>query len=205
MRLTDLSLLHPTMRAASLALDAGLAAAKIPLRLFEGARTPERQADLYCEGRVPGIGTPGKFTTFALPWRSRHQYGLAQDRVFFVNGVWSWVEPEKGMWSRYWEIARDCGLEPLKFEAPHVQLMDIHTPDLLAGKFPPGGDSSWSSWVASCVHTWGNTTRMVHNIVMPAAPPFSEMPVHADRPHIDLPPGMLYDEATGTCRVSDQT
>jgi peptidoglycan L-alanyl-D-glutamate endopeptidase CwlK len=203
MRLTDLSLLHPTMRVASLALDAGVTKAKLPLRIFEGARTPERQADLYCEGRVPGIGTPGKFTTFSRPWRSRHQFGLAQDRVFFVNGIFTWVEPEKGMWSKYWELARACGLEPLKFEAPHVQLAGIKTSNLAVGDFPDGGDSSWSTWVASCIHRWGDATRMVHTIVMPAAPPSTEVNEPVARPVIELPPGLLYDEASGMCVVAD--
>lgn len=41
----------------------------------EGVRSPERQAQLYAQGRT----SPGQIVTNARPWESAHQYGLAID------------------------------------------------------------------------------------------------------------------------------
>lgn len=60
-------------------------AAGYTVDIFEGFRAPHRQAILYSQGR----DTPGKWVTDAKPWQSFHQYGLAFDVAFKVNGKWS--------------------------------------------------------------------------------------------------------------------
>lgn len=50
MRLTDPLLLHKAFRARIRALDDALGKEGIPLVLYEGARTPFRQAELYARG-----------------------------------------------------------------------------------------------------------------------------------------------------------
>lgn len=86
---------------------------------FETYRTIQRQASLYAQGRT----APGKIVTHARPGESWHHYGLADDLVFDGDPSterveWSW----NGNWKRLHELAAACGLETLKFEAPHVQL-----------------------------------------------------------------------------------
>lgn len=201
MRLTELSLLHPRFRSASRSLEQLLVAAKIPLRRFEGARTPDRQLELFLQTRVPIVKPP--HVTFTKPWQSRHQFGLAEDWVFWVNNTWSWVEPEHGMWAKYWELAHSVDLEPLKFEAPHVQLAGMDPQALAAGDYPTGGDSSWATWLDAQIHAWGHEQRLVHGFTIPGAPAEYVVPPAPPvaRPPIILPPGLLFDEGTGMCRI----
>ena len=54
-RNNDLQLLHPRVREAVIQVQAGLNSEGIPFRAFEAFRFPERQADLYAQGRTkPG-------------------------------------------------------------------------------------------------------------------------------------------------------
>lgn len=199
MRSTDLTLLHPMMRAACEELESDLAREKIPLRFFEGFRTPRDQADLYFSGRVPRVGVFGKFKTFSRPWESRHQYGLAADYVFYVHNMWTWIEPEKGMWDRFHVIAQALDLTPLKFEQPHVQISGLSTKALQAGQYPPLGNHSWETNLAAAIRTWGPETRLEHGITLPGAPvtPESE---DLERPDVEIPLSLVYDAEAGVCR-----
>src|SRR5512134_2288927 len=78
--------LHPAVRGRVERVLARLAAERIPFRLFEGFRAPQRQQYLWDQGRV----RPGAKVTNAQPWQSMHQYGLAVDLVLWENGKWSW-------------------------------------------------------------------------------------------------------------------
>lgn len=169
----DPSHIHPVMREKSAALDKALAAAGIPLALYEGGRSPQRQAALYSKGRGQdgfGVGAPLRHVTNARAWESKHQYGVAEDRVFFVDGAWSWAEPEKGMWARYQELAHGLGLVTLSFEKPHVEL-DVSLGSLRAGHYPVPGDDSWSDWLESMIEAWGPGERSVGGLIHPGAPP----------------------------------
>jgi peptidoglycan L-alanyl-D-glutamate endopeptidase CwlK len=53
-----------------------------PVRIVEGYRSLERQAELYAQGRT----TPGPKVTNAKPGYSWHNYGLAVDFVFKKEG-----------------------------------------------------------------------------------------------------------------------
>lgn len=60
--------------------------AGVHVMIFEGWRSPQRQASLYAQGRT----APGKVITKADAWQSIHQLGLAVDIVFDKNGQPSW-------------------------------------------------------------------------------------------------------------------
>lgn len=163
MRLTDKTLLHPSFRERLKEVDARLVAESIPLYLFEGPRTPFRQAELYALGRT----TPNtKTVTKAPAWRSYHQFGLAADYVFKVNGQWTWDEPKHGMWLRYQQIAHEFGLDVLSFEKPHIQY-PWPLNDLTRGIYPLNGDAGWTNWLGGQIEQWGTQVRNGQ----PGAPP----------------------------------
>lgn len=167
-----------------------LAKEGLPLRVYEGARTPFRQAELYARGRVAGHGDLGKHVTFSLAWHSMHQFGLAADMVFFVNGGWSWDEPQdhKGAWKRYQQLAAQCGLEPVRkkdgsiLEWPHVQLPS-NLVKLRAGEYPPGGDEQWAWFLNQQIDAWGGEPKTFWAQQHPAAPPRAI--VGPERPHLE--------------------
>lgn len=167
-RSTDTRNLHPVLRDVLHDLDARLFAANIPLQLYEAGRSPFRQAELYAIGR--GTGTPGKHVTRARAWSSFHQWGMAADYVFKINGNWTWDEPTSGMWSEYQGIATGLGLRPLSFEKPHVE-WPWPLSSLQAGKYPEGGDADWRDWLETQIESWGQEARVVGGITHPAAPP----------------------------------
>lgn len=190
-RNADPALLHPTVRALVSSLLRELQAEGIPLALYEGARTPERQVELYKRGRVAGYGPLGHHATYDTAWTSRHQYGMAVDLVFRKpgsSGSWTWAEPSPGAWKRYQEIAARIGLQALKrangsvIEWPHVQhpwpLVKLRN-----GEYPAGGDASWADNLNASIFRWGPRSRRIAAVDHPAAPP--RVVLEPDRPHLD--------------------
>ena len=198
-RVADLALLHPEMRERSEDLESALRRSGIPLRRFETWRAPRRQAALFYRGRVPGHGKPGKRVTFAKPWRSRHQYGLAEDWVFRIGRRWSWDEPERGQWESFTTLAQSCDLQTLNFERPHVQLPGIKVSDLIAGRYPEGGDDPWRLNLLAAIGAWGVESRKRHGIDLPGAPVPPPDEDDLDRPDAVVPDGIRYDEELGLC------
>ena len=145
-RNNDLNLLHPVVREAVLKIQKTLNDEGIPFKVFEAYRFPERQADLFAQGRTK----PGKIVTYAEPWRSYHQYGLAVDFVLFENGQWSWDDggTKKKCWHRMQELGKNNGLAPLDFEVPHLQISGTSSNALSQGHYPSGGDDLWSEYSA---------------------------------------------------------
>lgn len=186
-RLADPKLLHPALRGTVVKLEAALAEARIPLALYETFRTPERQVELYKRGRMTGYGPLGKHVTYTLAWESRHQYGLAVDLVFKVDGKWTWDEPEKGMWVRFHEVAKKLGLQPLVnskgrvIEWPHVQ-HPYPLVKLRNGEYPPGGDDSWMDAMNEAIFRWGSKPRRFGATDHPPAPPRAQ---DDERPPLD--------------------
>ncbi len=89
-----------------------------PLALFEGYRSPERQAELYAQGRT----TPGRKVTNAKPWMSWHQYHLGLDIAYFDGKKWYWPKEEEA-WERPAAIFEDLGFEWLfPYERVHFQM-----------------------------------------------------------------------------------
>ncbi|MCA1494595.1 M15 family metallopeptidase [Ensifer sp. NBAIM29] len=153
----DLALLHPAMRERVGRLMVDIAAANLPLRVFEAWRSPERQRHLYAQGRT----RPGRKVTFAEAWESYHQYGLAVDVVGFVDGAWTWDLPDS-VWRRMHDLGAAHGLERLGFETPHLQLADLKIGDLMDGDWPDGSDPSWRNNMAAVIDRWDG---------QPSAPP----------------------------------
>lgn len=82
----DQKLIYPLLnvkveRALKAAAEKGY-----PLAIFEGYRSPQRQTQLYSQGRT----APGQIVTWTKAWESYHQYGLAVDVVGFDGHVWNW-------------------------------------------------------------------------------------------------------------------
>ncbi len=155
----DLTLLHPAMRERVRQLMDDIQAENLPLKVFEAWRSPERQSSLYAQGRT----SPGQKVTFARAWESYHQYGLAVDIVGFVNGGWTWDLPEP-VWAKMHELGAAHGLERLGFETPHLQLADLKIGDLMKGRWPDGGDTSWRDAMETAIARWNGD---------PPAPPMA--------------------------------
>jgi peptidoglycan L-alanyl-D-glutamate endopeptidase CwlK len=146
MRRAELSLLRPDFRTALVGLMERLDEQQIPLAPFETIRSPGRQAELYGRGRNPDAADYGRTVTRAQAYQSAHQYGLGADLVFrLANGVWTWDEPQRGMWDVYTRLAKSCGLETLSFERPHVQIASFDWRHLTPG---PMDEAGWLDWLA---------------------------------------------------------
>ena len=83
-----------------------------------GYRSTEEQNKLYAKGRT----APGGIVTNARGGYSWHNYGLAADYAFVIDGKVTW----NGPWAEFGIIAKECGLEWggswTKFrDRPHVQ------------------------------------------------------------------------------------
>lgn len=165
-RENDISNLHPAIREHVRAIQAQLQKEDIPFEVFEAFRTPERQADLYAQGRTK----PGAKVTWVGPWHSIHQYGLAVDFVLRENGKWSWdTTGHKGAWwDRMHVIAKENGMTPIYnskgklIEKPHIQLQGTKSRDLYQGAYPDGGDEAWADRLNELIDNWSG---------LPAPPP----------------------------------
>lgn len=137
----DIMQLHPKVRKAVVQVYVQLQSEGIPFRIYEAFRYPERQADLYAQGRTK----PGPVVTYAKPWSSYHQYGLATDFVLFTNGNWSWDDKgnNSDLWKRLHQLGAEEGLMRLEFEVPHLQVTGTSSNALKEGVYPSGGDKSW--------------------------------------------------------------
>ena len=95
-----------------------LAAKGIKVILTSGLRPIDEQDRLYAMGRTK----PGKIVTSARGGYSWHNFGLAGDYAFVINGKVTWDGP----WAVFGKIARECGLEwggdfKSIVDRPHVQ------------------------------------------------------------------------------------
>lgn len=144
-RLAGLELLEREFRGRLSWLLVALRAEGIPLDVFETVRSPARQAYLYTIGRDPESPTYGRTITRAMPWHSAHQYGLAADLVFRVEGRWSWDEPGPDMWSRLPDLAHKAGLATLSFERPHVEVAGFNWAHQT--ERGPNETEAWLAWL----------------------------------------------------------
>lgn len=151
--LSDLALLERETRGRVSWLLVALHAVGIPLEPYETGRPPARQGELYAIGREPGNGELGHTRTDSLPWESAHQFGMAVDLVFRVNGRWTWVEPEAGMWDHLHDLAPKAGLRGLRnrkghlIEMPHVQPATLWPTDLARLERGPNETGAWLAWL----------------------------------------------------------
>jgi peptidoglycan L-alanyl-D-glutamate endopeptidase CwlK len=110
--------LNPEFDAKLQLFEKKLAANGIKVILTCGYRSIEEQNGLYAKGRTK----PGKKVTNARGGSSWHNYGLAGDYAFVINGKVTW----NGPWATFGKIARECGLEwggdfKTILDRPHVQ------------------------------------------------------------------------------------
>ncbi len=102
------------------ALDDCRKAGFTDVAIFEGWRSPERQAQCYAQGRT----TPGKIITNARPFTSLHQYGIAADIAFYKDGAWSWDGPYESITPIFLKHGFD---PPPDFEKAHFQITYGHS------------------------------------------------------------------------------
>lgn len=84
--------------------EAALAKQGIRVVMTCGYRSIEEQNKLYTKGRT----SPGSIVTKARGGYSWHNFGLAADYAFVIDGKVTW----NGPWDLFGKIARQCGLEP---------------------------------------------------------------------------------------------
>lgn len=97
-----------------------------PVTVFQGFRSFEEQNALYAQGRTK----PGAIVTNAKGGDSFHNYGVAVDIVFVVDGKPSWSQ--KHAWKTLGKVGKDHGFEWggdwVGFvDLPHFQLTNGYT------------------------------------------------------------------------------
>ena len=162
---TNMAHLHPVFRKKVELLLQDLLSAQLPFKVFEGFRSPERQRDLYKQGR----SKPGARVTNADAWSSLHQCGVAADFVLYIDGKWSWDDSgeRKKWWQQLHKLAAKHGLQPLSWELPHLQMQQMELAQLKGGHYPANGDSDWAENLQQAITGWSG---------LPTAPP---MPIEA--------------------------
>lgn len=110
--------LNPEFAAKLTLFEKKLATSGIKVILTAGYRSIVEQNALYAQGRTK----PGKKVTNARGGDSWHNYGLAADYAFIINGKVTWDGP----WATFGKIARSCELEwggdfRSIVDRPHVQ------------------------------------------------------------------------------------
>jgi hypothetical protein len=121
-----LASLKPAFRKKVIAWSRECEAAGLNLYIYEGHRSPERQAELYAIGRTK----KGRKVTNAGPWQSMHQYGLAIDFVPLkahpkAAGMYEADWDDEKAYSRAQAIAEKHGLRHLSWETPHLEDADF--------------------------------------------------------------------------------
>lgn len=97
--------LHPILETKLNRLVQKMAESGWVVAVQSGYRSIEAQNKLYAQGRTK----PGKRVTNAKGGRSYHNFGIAADVVFKVNGKWSW--DDKLPWNKLGEEGKALGLE----------------------------------------------------------------------------------------------
>lgn len=143
-RISTIGLLDVQFQSRLAKLFRELEHSHIPLGVFESIRSPSRQGELFARGRDASKGDYGRTVTRARAYQSAHQFGLAVDLVFHVDGEWTWDEPAPGSWDEMTRLAKRCGLETLSFERPHIQAAGF---DWRLEDPGPMEDSLWTQWL----------------------------------------------------------
>lgn len=110
--------LNPEFVQKLILFESKLAQNGIKVMLTAGFRSFDEQNALYANGRTK----PGKKVTNARGGESWHNYGLAADYAFVINGKVTW----NGPWATFGRIAKMCSLEwggdfKSIVDRPHVQ------------------------------------------------------------------------------------
>lgn len=131
--------IHPKLQLKVNELKQAMSDRGWTVDMFEGYRSFERQQQLYNQGRT----TPGKIVTHAKPGQGLHNYGLAADMVFKVDGKWSWAE--RLPWKVLGEEGKKLGLTwggdwlGKKNDRPHFQYTNGLSLDTIKKLYTIGG------------------------------------------------------------------
>lgn len=111
--------LQPLVKRNADAVSEHMAMLGYPIRITEGYRTPERQDELYAQGRT----RPGNIVTNARAGESFHNYGVAVDIVFRKEG---YTVSDK-VWKTFGALANTYGFEwggdwEEFVDFPHIQM-----------------------------------------------------------------------------------
>lgn len=123
MKQIDWNLIHPYVALRAKQVLKEMEDSGNPFWFYEGYRSPEKQKELYDQGRTK----PGKIVTWAEPGFSWHQYGLALDGAFIpdekIKDPWSGKRP----WDLYGELASKNGFswggDWKRKDKPHIQII----------------------------------------------------------------------------------
>ena len=91
--------------------------AGIPVAIFETFRTPQRQDQIYAQGRT----TPGNIVSNAKGWQSWHQFGVAADIALLIDGRWSWDFDPKEVSKHFDTDKLIWGGTFKNFDGPHYE------------------------------------------------------------------------------------
>lgn len=136
---SNLNLLAPIVRQKALAAITECRQAGLDVEIFEGWRSPERQAMLFAKGR----SNAEKRVTNASEFMSLHQYGLACDIVFIVNDQPSWDGDFKALEPIFMKQGFD---RPPSFEKAHYQISNGLSPQMIHQMFLQS--STQGIWIA---------------------------------------------------------
>ncbi len=177
----DTFLLHPVFLTSVNEVLHQMELDRIPFRVFEGYRSPARQAYLYTQGRT----RPGNKVTNAQAWQSFHQYGLAVDFALFLANKWTWDASGEfaDCWHHLHEVGEFYGLRHLDFEQPHLQLDGVELVDLRAAVFPSGGSPEWWANLDASIRGWNSSpaaprAAVIGPVVDPVVDPVADPAVH---------------------------
>lgn len=95
--------LHPKVQTRLDQLKEAMKVRGWTVDVHQGFRSFDEQDKLYKHGRT----TSGKIVTNAKAGDSLHNYGLAGDVVFKMNGKWSWAEHLP--WDLLGEVGKSLG------------------------------------------------------------------------------------------------
>ena len=121
-RNASLNLLYPPFLFRLIKGVKAARAAGFPIHVFESYRSPERQSELYAQGRT----APGRIVTRARPGRTWHNYGIAADLVLFIDGKWTWEHED--MYVKAAPYLEACGLQWQGRSTKFVELVHYQLP-----------------------------------------------------------------------------
>jgi peptidoglycan LD-endopeptidase CwlK len=106
-----LAVVHPLLAERVRSMADLLAGENINIRVVQGLRTWQEQAELYDRGRDEdgNVVDKSKVVTNAKPGASWHNYGLAVDVAPFDDGIPDW-NADHPVWKRIVAVGESCGL-----------------------------------------------------------------------------------------------
>lgn len=102
-RINNPTSLQPRVQRLADQMVAEMARRGTPIRIVEGYRSPERQDELYAQGRT----TPGRIVTNARGGQSFHNWGVAVDFVFRREGY----NASEAQWEELGKLGESLGFE----------------------------------------------------------------------------------------------